>query len=141
VIAALAFGFSVFVSFLSVCGRGGIIVTMYNVAVADIKDGTTNTVLCGEKYMDPNQYSTGLEHGDEWTCFGGYDPQTERYSGAPRQDTPGFYDDQWGSAHAGMCNMAFCDGSVHQISYGISTTVFNQLCNRNDGAAIDASMY
>ena len=40
-----------------------------------------------------------------------------------------------------MCNMAFCDGSVHQISYGVSHTIFDQLSNRADGDAIDASMY
>ena len=47
----------------------------------------------------------------------------------------------FGSAHAGMCNMAFCDGSVHQISYGIAPTIHWQLGNRADGNAIDASMY
>ena len=81
-------------------------------------------------------------HGDEWGCYGGYDPCTERYYyDTPRQDTQGFYSDGWGSPHAGMMNMAFCDGSVHQISYGISLTIFKQLCNRADGNAIDASMY
>jgi len=47
----------------------------------------------------------------------------------------------FGSAHAGMCNMAFCDGSVHQISYGIAPTIHWELGNRADGNAIDASMY
>ena len=123
-------------------GQGGLIVPLYPVAIAQVSDGTSNVILCGEKYMDPNQYLTGTEHGDEWCTFGGYDPETERYSHIPVQDQPGVVSaDYWGSAHAGMCNMAFCDGSVHQISYGISTSIMTELCNRADGAAIDASMY
>ena len=66
---------------------------------------------------------------------------SDTITSTPRQDTQGFYSDGWGSPHAGMMNMAFCDGSVHQISYGISLTIFKQLCNRADGNAIDASMY
>ena len=37
--------------------------------------------------------------------------------------------------------MAFCDRSVHPISYGISIPVWFHLGNRNDGQALDASMY
>jgi prepilin-type N-terminal cleavage/methylation domain-containing protein/prepilin-type processing-associated H-X9-DG protein len=122
--------------------QGGIFAQLLNITMAQISDGSSNVILCGEKNLDPNQYATGTEHGDEWCCFGGYDPQTERYNTPPRQDQPGaMLSADWGSAHAGMCNMAFCDGSVHQISYGISSTVMDQLCNRADGAAIDASMY
>ena len=126
------------------CGRGGIFVPLYPVTVAQVSDGTSNVILCGEKFVDPNQYFTGTEHGDDWWIFGGYDPETERYgyyNGTPSTahpnlypDTAGFWCDGFGSAHMGMCNMAFCDGSVHQISYGISGTVFGQLTNRADGA-------
>ncbi len=47
----------------------------------------------------------------------------------------------FGSAHAGACNMAFCDGSVHQISYGIAPAIHAALANRKDGKKIDESMY
>jgi prepilin-type processing-associated H-X9-DG protein len=123
-------------------GQGGIVFRMSQVTVAQISDGTSNVILCGEKYIDPHHYFTGLGHGDQWHSFGGYDPQTERYNLGPIQDQPGYEaPGYWGSVHAGMCNMAFCDGSVHQISYGIATKIMQQLCNRADGAAIDASMY
>jgi prepilin-type N-terminal cleavage/methylation domain-containing protein/prepilin-type processing-associated H-X9-DG protein len=124
-------------------GRGGIFLPLYAVTIAQVQDGTSNVILCGEKYVDPNHYYTGWMHGDDWWVFGGFDPNTERYySNNVHADTPGFQPDgAWGSAHAGMANMAFCDGSVHQISYGISSAIFKQLANRADGAAIDASMY
>jgi prepilin-type N-terminal cleavage/methylation domain-containing protein/prepilin-type processing-associated H-X9-DG protein len=122
--------------------QGGIFYQFSSVTVAQISDGTSNVFLCGEKYINPSHYFDGIAHGDNWCPFGGFDPQTERYYYLPpRQDTPNYDSDCWGSPHAGMCNMAFCDGSVHQISYGISTAIFKQLSNRADGAAIDASMY
>ena len=138
--------------------QGGVFDYLWTVTIAQVSDGTSNTYLCGEKGMDPNNYLTGLDGGDEWCCYGGYDTNNMRFvsyglgagggvSGPtatyqPRQDMPG-YDNEcaFGSAHAGMCNMAFCDGSVHQISYGISPAINVELGNRADGQAIDASMY
>ena len=37
--------------------------------------------------------------------------------------------------------MAFCDGSVHVISFFIDPTTHQRLANRRDGQAIDASKY
>jgi prepilin-type processing-associated H-X9-DG protein len=127
-------------------GRGGVFLPMVPVTLAQISDGTSNTILCGEKYIDPNDYLTGAEHGDNYPAYCGFDPNNVRgdEDGAytPRQDQPGYETNfYFGSPHAGMCNMAFCDGSVHQISYGIAHAVFGQLGNRADGNAIDASMY
>ena len=41
-------------------------------------------------------------------------------------------------AHAGAFNMAFCDGSVHPITYEISNQVHCQLADRLDGASIES---
>ena len=131
---------------------GGIFDFAWTVTIAQVSDGTSNTYLCGEKYLDANHYSDGLDQGDQWCDYTGYGVDMIRFvcsednlpnSGyCPRQDCAGFNDHrEFGSAHAGMCNMAFCDGSVHQISYGIAATIHQQLGNRADGQAIDASMY
>ena len=77
---------------------GGIFFPLSQVTVGQISDGTSNTFLCGEKYIDPLHYYDGTMHGDEWCCFGGYDPSTERYYyQQPRQDTQGYWSDGWGS--------------------------------------------
>ncbi len=139
--------------------RSGIFHYLTNVSIAQISDGTSNTYLCGEKYIDANHYLDGMDYGDDWCDYNGFDPDMLRgvcdphdYTNGgiggggsnyqPRQDLPGYANgDIFGSAHAGMCNMAFCDGSVHQISYGIAPVIHAELGNRADGQAIDASMY
>ena len=150
-------------------GQGGLFFYGLSTALAQIQDGTSNTYLCGEKYMDANHYLDGLDgtdggqysgmDGDGICDYCGYSSDMIRFVAGynisngildpsstpgytPMQDYPGFSDaGRFGSAHAGMCNMAFCDGSVHQISYGISPTINWELGNRADGNAIDASMY
>ena len=126
----------------------GVFFPTSTVRMADIKDGASNTYLLGEKYMDPLHYMDGQDGADNNPAFVGYDWDTERYSlynatlkvwETPRQDTPGLdasYD--FGSAHSSGINMAFCDGSVHSISYSINDVIHSCLCNRKDGMAIDA---
>ncbi len=136
-------------------GQGGIFFYSSTVRMSQVGDGASNTFLCGEKYLDSNQYQTGLDNGDQWCAYCGYDPDNCRFvcdpsnvtpAGSagyqPRQDMPGYANTNiFGSPHAGTCNIAFCDGSVHQISYGVATPVLYQLGNRGDGGAIDAAMY
>jgi prepilin-type N-terminal cleavage/methylation domain-containing protein/prepilin-type processing-associated H-X9-DG protein len=131
-------------------GRGGVFYPMSSVKISDISDGTSNTLLCGEKWMNPDNYDNGEEFGDDWNAFAGNDTDVQRYCGLTATGTEGYCrvsQDRkglsetgiFGSAHAGSFNAAFCDGSVHQISYGISTTALDNLGNRRDGSAIDTS--
>ena len=55
----------------------------------------------------------------------------------PMQDTPGFEDCtyRFGSAHAGIFNAVFCDGSVRPISYTIDLKVWAGMGIRNDQVA------
>ncbi len=119
------------------------------IPAAAITDGLTNTYLVGEKYLEPSNYSNGVDWGDNECMYGGDDLDMNRWSGnsasgyiPPIPDTPGFYNYySFGSAHATTWNAALCDGSVRPISYAISPEVHRRLANRRDGQSLDQSAF
>jgi prepilin-type N-terminal cleavage/methylation domain-containing protein len=116
---------------------------------AQITDGASNTYLIGEKYVDPYQFVTGTDPGDNETAMNGFDNNTFRYggtggtppAGAPPQpeiaNTP--YATGWGSIHPTTVHFVFCDGSVHDINFTIDPETHRRLSNRADGLLIDQS--
>ena len=48
--------------------------------VADIVDGTSQTFLFGEKYLDPDYYYTGTDGGDNQSMYQGYDADSIRFT-------------------------------------------------------------
>ena len=126
-------------------GVDGIIYPGSLIAVAHIKDGTTNTILLGEKYLGIDNYLNAASGGDNESLYIGDNGDIERWCGPnypPIQDAPGA--DTWtsfGSAHSGTFNVGMCDGSVRGLSYSIDLEVFRRLGSRNDGLPVDASKY
>jgi len=124
--------------------KGGQEVTtdMYTkVSFQQITDGSSNTMVLGEKRLTPSLYDVGDWHDDKgWA--GGWDtdglrstaceigPDEEAIDGA----STGY---RFGSAHSAGMNAGFADGSVHFINYDIDRLVFNFLGHRADGQNID----
>src|SRR5258708_25127169 len=112
------------------------------VRIMEITDGTSNTLLIGEKRM--NRSLLGAKQPDDnqgYTCGFNYDtirktarPPAPDYF-APIGDGAGLF----GSAHPGVVNFAFADGSVHPIRYSIDPIVFKYLGQRNDGQTVTSS--
>ena len=113
------------------------------ITMAEIRDGTSNTYLVGEKYMNTDFYLTGQDPGDNEGMFDGFANNNTRFCHlTPMQDTPGVMN--WcvfGSAHAGGFNMAMCDGSVTTIGYSIDSVVHAHLGNRDDGKPIPGGSF
>lgn len=119
------------------------------IRAAHVRDGMSNTYLCGEKYLNPNNYTTGWDNADDAGMYEGFAHDTYRYAGdwnpastsaddpwKPLQDRAGYTGELWdnfGSAHSGTLRMAFCDGSVRAINYSINPQTHRDLANRRDG--------
>ncbi len=127
----------------------GVIYSHSEITMAQISDGTSNTFLLGEKYINPDSYYTGLDHADDAAAFEGHAHDVDRGTATvqdvplpPLPDTPGsMVLFNFGSAHAIGLHMALCDGSIQFINYSIDPLVFSYLGDRKDGMAIDAKMY
>lgn len=134
------------------------------VTFAMISDGTSNTMLVGEKFLRSDIYDGGSWSDDRgWTD--GWDPDSMRStcfkplpdsstgtfgsSGPCGPDTGSATCDSlygpatdvvnFGSAHPGGFNAVFVDGSVQSLSYDIDPFAFDNLGDRQDGQTVDLS--
>jgi prepilin-type N-terminal cleavage/methylation domain-containing protein/prepilin-type processing-associated H-X9-DG protein len=111
------------------------------VRIADITDGTSNTLLGGDKRL--NLGRLGQPQKDDDTGYTtGWDEDTIRRTDQPPQPDfvsvdPGATGEKlFGSSHTGGFNIVLVDGSVRFLSYAIDSQTFEYLGNRNDGQAI-----
>lgn len=95
------------------------------IRMAELEKGTTHTYMLGEKYLNPDHYTTGRDGSDNEHCFVGYDNDIFRVTRwAPRHDRKGFGNTRiFGSAHPGVFNMANCDGSIQTVAYSIDPRI------------------
>jgi len=104
------------------------------IRLATITRGTSNTYLVGEKMVNPSFYqgASSVDDGENECMYSGVNNDNTRCTAfPPRPDTIG-YSNQYvfGSAHAGIFNMALCDGSVQTIGYDIDPAIFKASGNR-----------
>ena len=132
------------------------------IAMNDVKDGTSNTLLVNEKFTPLDNYDGGGPvhqgqikkfEGDDRGWSDGWDYDITRSTGLPpKRDhaSPARYYNNgtmwresisFGSAHSEGIQAVFGDNSVRTISYDIDRNVFNLLGNRNDGQVVDESAW
>jgi prepilin-type N-terminal cleavage/methylation domain-containing protein len=111
-------------------------------SIQGITDGTSQTLLLGEKHVvEPNHYGL-YDYGDHSYYNGGNYSSAQRSAGPSYPlarnpfDKPSNYLDIFGGPHQGIVMFAFCDGSVHPLSVNIDVTNLGRLAGRNDGQVI-----
>jgi prepilin-type N-terminal cleavage/methylation domain-containing protein len=105
------------------------------ISFEQITDGSSNTIVIGEKRLDPTMYQIGEWHDDSgWTS--GWDPDILRSTccqlGPDVAVTDSRLGYRFGSAHSAIMNAGFADASVRSINYEIDLEIFNRLGHRSD---------
>jgi len=144
-------------NYLGVCGLGvrmsnGVLPAGRAVSGSEITDGTSTTVMIGERPTGPHGYGSSWYSG--WGTFRYFDgqlmPVDEEWANSPVERTrcetprsvfqPGKYDDpchhhHFWSLHPGGANFAFADGSVKFLSYS-AVSVLPALATRAGGEVV-----
>jgi prepilin-type N-terminal cleavage/methylation domain-containing protein len=106
------------------------------ITLQHIFDGTSNTVLAGDKRLRLSNLNSGNAPDDNEGYTTGWDHDTVRRGDrVPMRDEPAINDgdDRFGSSHPAGVQMVLCDGSVRMVSFTISLDTFKAACNRADG--------
>jgi prepilin-type N-terminal cleavage/methylation domain-containing protein/prepilin-type processing-associated H-X9-DG protein len=102
----------------------------------DFTDGTSQTILAGEKAFDPLVETPTSWYWDEPFFLGG-SAGTARLGVQIVHDGPGIpYKGNWGSAHSGGAQFLFADGSVHLLFYAIAWPTVNALLTPDQGEVV-----
>ncbi len=129
------------------------------ITFGSVTDGTSNTVLVGEKYVSTDLYGGG-QWGDNNSWANGSTWISARHSKRqPGQDSPALQEaakrdlpwrdpsgacrecgmwDFFGSPHPGGFPVVLVDGSVRIVKYSVDLTQWQYMVARNDGNVITA---
>lgn len=126
----------------------GVVRPRLPIRIKHITDGTSKTILVGEKYLHKELYdATGVNTcADNNSPYQGYDWDVIRWANSktglkkdytPRSDNYGVATAEactvrFGSAHSTVFQVVMCDGSVNAISYEVSLISLELMARRND---------
>lgn len=111
---------------------------------ADVTDGTSNTLLAGEKRINRQRLGSS-QVGDNYGYTAGWDSTSDttqetirRTTLEPLPDTvTGDGEFRFGASHSGGFNGLLVDGSVRFLPYTIDREIFRRLGDRSDGQVVD----
>ena len=126
------------------------------VGFGTLTDGSSNTIMYGEKAVRSSEYQvTGTYDDVPWEAqgyFASSNWSTMRTLGPAGRliadndisfvDSAGVsvaHQKGFGSAHPGTVNFALCDGSTHAVSNSLGAFQFYQLGHRSDGSVVSVT--
>jgi len=124
----------------------GLMVNRDGATIADVRDGTSNTLMIGEvtgggpgSFRCHMWYTWDLLDTKDgingpFTIPGGGWPPDESSAGT----YTGFRDTGFSSFHPGGCNFVLADGSVHFLSENIASTVLKAMTTRSQAEVVGA---
>jgi type II secretory pathway pseudopilin PulG len=107
--------------------------------LGDFSDGSSTTILCGEKAMNLKNARTGTWYWDE-PFFTGGSGGTQRSNAVLLPDATDTWTDfryNWGASHS-VVNFLFADASVRPLPYETDPLVVAALLSPNGGEPVDA---
>ncbi|WP_231953877.1 DUF1559 family PulG-like putative transporter [Pirellulimonas nuda] len=116
------------------------------ITFARITDGSSKTIVLGEKRLQPSEYDTGNFEDDDKGWSDGWDwdviryglcqPEQDGMNNPPTGQGNSIRASTFGSAHSGVFTAGFADGSARGMEYDIEPELFNRLCHRADGEIV-----
>lgn len=111
----------------------------FSVKMNSVKDGTSNTIMVGEKYSSQTILQGG-QYGDNTGWYSGWGWDTIRFGRLQCKQNDnsagaGTFD-FFGSSHSGGFNAVMGDASVRTIQYAINNATLQNLSNKDDGNII-----
>jgi hypothetical protein len=125
--------------------RNGVAYEKSLVRLEQVTDGTSHTLMLGEKFLDSEAYLTGNGGGDNQNPFCGIDADLIRSTHSdywpPTADRPSLEDlsRRFGSAHPVGLHIAYVDGRVHFMKYDVDKDTYAAIGSRNGNETIDGS--
>jgi prepilin-type N-terminal cleavage/methylation domain-containing protein/prepilin-type processing-associated H-X9-DG protein len=104
--------------------------------IKTIRDGTSSTLLSGEKALNPLLYDTGTWYNDEPFFFGNTSGSRRTGSMVLKDAQGPLMENNWGSAHPGAAQFLFADGSVRRIPYGTDETIVHAILTPSGGETV-----
>jgi prepilin-type N-terminal cleavage/methylation domain-containing protein len=115
------------------------------VTMVSITDGTSNTLMFGEKHIRPNSLRGKNE---DRSIFGGQNNSVRRMVGvnsssgdqfplsAPNNQTGVNANQTFGGPHTGICLFVFCDGTVKPVGLSTGLSTLTALATRAGGEPV-----